>query len=111
MIRRLILAALGALALTCASSVYQRTNATYVVEGEAWCPTPAPCEIPALGAGLPLPWLIDNPQISVPGSIFIFEDDVRPAAFLLDALAWFALILLALRLLRKKKKHYAESAE
>jgi hypothetical protein len=95
---------LAAIALTCASAAYQRVGARRMVEGEAWCATPAPCPIRALGAGLPLPFLVDNPQVSVPYAIGLFEDDFRAGAFLIDVLVWFALALLALRMIRKQTR-------
>jgi hypothetical protein len=90
-----------AVALTCASAAYQRVGPRRMVEGEGFCGTPAPCSIPALGAGFPLPYLVDDPQVSVPNAIGLFEDDVRPGAFLVDVLVWFALGLLAVRVIRR----------
>jgi hypothetical protein len=69
-----------------------------MVEGEGFCGTPAPCAIPALGAGFPLPYLVDNPQVSVPNAIGLFEDDFRAGAFALDVLVYFTLGILALRI-------------
>src|SRR5829696_7802181 len=56
-----------------------------------WRRPPAPCAVRALGAGFPLPYLIDDPQVSVPNQIALVEDDFRPGAFVIDALFWFAL--------------------
>ncbi|MBW3571140.1 MAG: hypothetical protein KY467_08540 [Gemmatimonadetes bacterium] len=92
--------AAAAVALACASAAYQRVGPRRTVEGEGWCGTPAPCAVPVLGAGFPLPFLIDNPQVSVPGAIALVEDDFRPAAFLANVLVYFALALLAVRLVR-----------
>lgn len=85
-----------AIALTCLSAAYQRVGPRRMVTGEAWCSAPAPCAIPALGAGFPLPYLVDNPQISVPNAVGLFEDDFCAAAFLADALFWFVLAATAL---------------
>ncbi len=75
-----------------------------MVGGEAWCGTPAPCAVPALGAGFPLPYLIDDPQVSVPGRIGLVEDDFRAGAFLVDALAWFALGLIVIHISRSIRR-------
>jgi hypothetical protein len=93
-----------AIALTCASAVVQRTGPRRMVEGEGWCSTPAPCEIRALGAGFPLPYLVDNPQVSVPNAIGIGEDDFRAWAFAADVLVYLAITLLALRMIRARLK-------
>lgn len=102
--RRFITLALTAIAFTVASSAWQRTGARRMVEGEAWCATPAPCAIDALGAGFPLPYLVDDPQVSVPNRISLVEDDFRPGAFLLDALFWFVLAALTPVGVRKRQE-------
>ena len=95
---------LTAVALTCASSAYQRVGARRMVEGEAWCGTGAPCQIRALGAGFPLPYLIDDPQVSVPNAIGIGEDDFRPRAFFVDMLFWLVLAVLVFTGLQKSQQ-------
>ena len=92
--RTLLALAAMALVLAAASAAYQRVGPRRMVTGEAWCSTPAPCAVPVLGAGFPLPFLVDNPQVSVPNAIGLVEDDFRPGAFLLDALFFFALAFL-----------------
>jgi hypothetical protein len=82
----------GALLLTCASAAYQGHAARQVVEGEGFCPTPDPCAVPALGAGFPLPYLLDRPTVSVPGAVHLVEDDFRPAAFLVDLLLYGVIV-------------------
>ncbi len=99
--RTVLALAAVAVALTVASVRYQRVGPMRLVEGEGWCSTPAPCAVPVLGAGFPLPYLIDNPQVSVPNAVGLFEDDVRPGAFILDALFFFALGLLIIRIIRE----------
>jgi len=79
-----------AAALAGASAIAQRVGARQMVEGEAWCSTPTPCAVRALGAGFPLPYLVDDPQVSVPNQIGLVEDDFRAGAFLVDTLFWFA---------------------
>ena len=99
-----------AIALTCASAVVQRAGPQRMVEGEGWCSTPAPCEIRALGAGFPLPFLIDNPQVSVPNAIGIGEDDFRAGAFAIDVLIYLAIVLLALRMMRGRRRRTSAPA-
>jgi hypothetical protein len=91
-------------ALTCVSAAYQRVGPRRVVEGEGFCGTPGPCAIPALGAGFPLPFLIDNPQVSVPNAVCLFEDDFRAGAFLVDVVIYFALGFLALWVMRRRRR-------
>jgi hypothetical protein len=111
-VRRRTLAALAviATALTCLSAAYQRVGPRRMVTGEAWCSTPAPCAIPALGAGFPLPWLVDNPQISVPNAVGLFEDDFRAGAFLIDALFWFALAAITVLIIQRVRSRRSASA-
>lgn len=102
--RTLLALAAAALALTCASAAYQRVGPRRMVTGEAWCSTPAPCAVPVLGAGFPFPFLVDNPQVSVPNAIGVVEDDFRPGAFLLDALFFFVLAFLARWFIRSRNR-------
>lgn len=100
---RTLLALLAlALALTGASAMIQRVGPLKLVEGEGFCPGREPCYIPALGAGFPLPYMVDNPQVSVPHAVHLFEDDFRPAGFVLDTLFYFSLGALGLRLRRRR---------
>lgn len=93
-----------AIALTCASAMVQRVGPRRMVEGEGFCSTPAPCAIPVLGAGFPLPYLVNDPQVSVPNAIGLFEDDVRTGAFLIDVGIYFALAFLALWIVRRRRR-------
>lgn len=102
--RTLALLLLIAIGLTCASAAVQRVGPRRMVEGEAWCSTPAPCPIRALGAGFPLPFLVDNPQVSVPNAIGLFEDDFRTGAFVADALFWFTLATLVFAWMQRSRK-------
>lgn len=92
-----------ALALTGASVMVQRVGPLKMVEGEGFCPGREPCYIPALGAGFPLPYLVDNPQVSVPNAVGLFEDDFRPGGFVLDVLFYFALGAFGIRLARRNQ--------
>ncbi|WP_420127411.1 hypothetical protein [Longimicrobium sp.] len=94
----------AALALTCLSAAYQRTGPRRVVSGEGFCDTPAPCTVPALAAGFPLPFVIDNPQISVPNAIGIGEDDFRADAFAIDVLIYFTFGFLVLWMMRRRRR-------
>jgi hypothetical protein len=108
---RTLLAPAAALVLATASAAYQRVGPRRMVTGEAWCSTPAPCLVAVLGAGFPLPFLIDNPQVSVPNAIGLVEDDFRPGAFLLDALLYFALTVLAASRVHLRKRHEKNSVD
>lgn len=101
-LRALLALAAVALVLTVTSAAYQRVGPTRMVEGEAWCETPAPCEIRALGAGFPMAYLVDDPQVSVPDAVHVLEDDFRPLAFAADLLFFFAAVVLAARLLQAR---------
>lgn len=97
---RMALAALAitiAFLLTLASVLIQRVGPLVPVTGEGFCPDGKSCLVPALAGGFPLPYLIDNPQISVPNALFIIEDHFRPGAFFLD----FFIYLLGVVLLGK----------
>ena len=89
--------AAAALALTCGSAVVQRVGPTQRVEGEGFCPGREPCRVAALGAGFPLPFLVDDPQVSVPNAIGLFEDDFRPVAFAANLSLYLGLCALAAR--------------
>ncbi len=91
-----------ALALTGASAMIQRVGPLKLVEGEGFCPGREPCYIPALGAGFPLPYMVDNPQVSVPYAVHLFEDDFRPGGFVLDMLTYFTLGAAGLWLWRRR---------
>ena len=89
--------ALVVLALVMASGSvgYQRVGPIQVVEGEGFCPGREPCHVPALAGGFPLPYLVDDPQISVPHSLGVGEDDFHRGAFAVDALFFLGLGLVA----------------
>ena len=96
----LALVALAA-AVTIASVAIQRVGPTRLVEGEGYCPGMEPCRVPALGGGFPLPWLVDEPQVSVANQLSIFEDHFYPGHFLVDLALWLALIEISLGLRRR----------
>lgn len=100
--RTLLALAAAALALTLASVRYQRVGPLKRVEGEGFCRTPEPCEVPALGGGFPLAWMVDDPQVSVPNAISPFEDEFRPFPFAVDFLFFLVLALGAARLARTR---------
>lgn len=98
-----LLGALGlALMLTLASAAFQRVGPLRQVEGEGFCPDGGRCRIPVLGAGFPLAYLVDNPQLSVPHAVHLIEDDFRAGAFALDALFYLVLTAAATRLVRRR---------
>lgn len=96
--RRPLLALVLALAATASSAGYQRVGPAARVEGEGFCPGRAPCVVPALGGGFPLPYLVDDPQVSVPNALSVPEDDLRWGPFAVDLAAYFAVALGALTL-------------
>jgi len=88
-------AAALAVASTAATTLVPR-QAPARVEGEGFCPTPRPCWVPARAAGLPIAFLVDRPEISVPGRLSLGEDEIRPAALAGDLavhlLGWVLLL-------------------
>jgi hypothetical protein len=93
------------LVLTVASLAIQRVGPTRLVEGEGFCPGPEACRVAVLAGGFPAPYLLDNPQVSVPNALFLGEDDFRPGAFALDAAAYLAVSLAARWLWRRARRH------
>lgn len=55
-----------------------------------------PCYRPLLTAGWPIGYVVDRPDLPVQDRLG-FEDDIRPAMYLLDALFYFALLSIAWR--------------
>jgi hypothetical protein len=87
-----------AVGLALASLAVQRTGPLRLGDGEGFCPGAAPCRVPVLGAGFPVPYLIDAPQVSVPGRVALVEDDFRVGAFLANVVFYALLAALGLRL-------------
>lgn len=106
-IRTLTLLAGLALVLTAASVLYQRVGPTQLVDGEGFCPGMAPCRVPALAGGLPFPYLIDRPTVSVAGALGLGEDEFRAGAFAADALLVFGLVLVGHRLAARRPRRAA----
>jgi hypothetical protein len=92
-----------AVGLAAASVVVQRVGPLRLVEGEGFCPGAEPCRVPVLGAGFPVPYLIDDPQVSVPGRVALVEDGFRAGAFLLNVAFYAGLAALVLRLARRSR--------
>lgn len=81
-----------AVVLTLATAWIERVGPTRVVSGEGFCGDAAgPCRVAVVAGGWPVPYLLDNPQISVPDAAHFVEDDVQWWAFWLDVLVWFGL--------------------
>lgn len=82
-------------ALTLASVTVERKGPLVTIGGEGFCgeDAAAPCEVEALAGGWPLPYLVDNPQISVPNALHVVEDDFQLGAFLADVGFGFGLLL------------------
>ncbi len=90
-----------AIGLTSLTGFYQHQN---VMRRDAVdrCPNAQPCAIAVLGAGFPLPFLVDNPGISVEGKLALGEDDFRAGAFAGDVLIYWGIGLIMSRLVRRK---------
>jgi hypothetical protein len=91
-----------AIALTLISGLYQQPN-VMVRNAVDRCPNAQPCAIAVLGAGLPLPYLVDKLGISVEGKLALGEDEFRGGAFVGDVLVYLGLGLLVSRLVAGKK--------
>jgi hypothetical protein len=100
--RTLALCLIAALALTSLSGFYQHQN---VLRRDAVdrCPNAQPCAIAVLGAGFPLPFLVDKLGISVEGKLAIGEDEFRGGAFVGDVVIYWGLGLLVSRFVAAKK--------
>ena len=92
--RRLSLVGGCALLITLATLGFQRVGPLSTVEGEGFCAGREACRVPALGAGFPLAYLVDDPQVSVAGRLSPAEDGFRTGAFVLNVL-FHASVLLA----------------
>lgn len=53
-----------------------------------------PCLEPMLNGGFPIPYLFDQPGVSVEGKLSFVEDTLRPGAFVLDVALYFSGLLL-----------------
>lgn len=91
-----------AILLTLVTALYQRRGARFEVVGEGFCPGRDPCSVEVLGAGLPFPYWVDNPQVSVANSLNLVEDDFRFGFFLLDVGCFLIVLLVADRLRRRR---------
>jgi hypothetical protein len=91
-----------AIGLTSLTGFYQHQNVMRrdVVDR---CPNAQPCAIAVLGAGFPLPFLVDNPGISVEGKLALGEDDFRAGAFAGDVLIYLGLGLFVSQFIAAKK--------
>jgi hypothetical protein len=99
-----------ALLLTILSGGYQRYGPLRQVEGEGFCPGVELCFRQVQGAGFPLPYLLDNPQVTLNGSLDLTDDDVRPGIFALDLLFYALLLAVGAHLLGKGAEHRREAA-
>jgi hypothetical protein len=88
--------------LTCLFFAMQQKT-TRTDWGEHCSPRPSLCPISVIGAGLPIPFLVDNLGFSVEGSLGFFEDEFRSGTFALDTLIYFCFGSLATRLATQKK--------
>lgn len=85
----------AALSLALLSSEVESTGPELVQDGNICGPTfNEPCLKPVLKGGFPVAYLFDVPGVSVQGKLSFGEDEFRPAAFVLDAGVYFAVMLL-----------------
>jgi hypothetical protein len=91
-----------AIALTLISGLYQQQN-VMVQNAVDRCPNAQPCAIAVLGAGFPLPFLVDKLGVSVEGKLAIGEDEFRGGAFVGDVVIYWGLGLLVSRFVAAKK--------
>ena len=103
MTRMLSLTAL-ALVLSVLSAFIERTGPEVASYGNM-CGAKAneDCLKPLLKGGFPITFLFDQPGVSVQHQLSFVEDQVRLGAFALNTAMYFAAIVLAARLLRKKE--------
>ena len=105
MLKRILLMALFALVLTCASFWYQRRGPELVVTGNLCGPnTDQFCYEPAFKGGFPLAYIYDSPGISVYGKIALVEDRFLRGRFLIDVLAYFLVLMIAGRLYDARRR-------
>jgi hypothetical protein len=91
-----LVAAVAAFILTCASCAYQRRGPELVVVGNVCGPSGNDlCYEPVLKGGFPLAYIYDAPGVSVQGKLDLGEDKLRPGAFALDVFAYFVALLVA----------------
>jgi hypothetical protein len=91
-----------AIALAIISGLYQRQN-VMVRNAVDRCPNAQPCAIAVLGAGFPLPFLVDKLGVSVEGQLGLGEDEFRGGAFVGDVVIYLGLGLLVSRFVATKK--------
>ena len=95
---RLLLAVLAATLLAALSVLVQRRGPELAATGNLCGPRMDEiCWAPRVNGGFPLPFLFDNPGVSVPDQLGIGEDDFRWPPFLADVLFWLLLLLLLAR--------------
>jgi hypothetical protein len=93
---------LMAIALTLISGLYQQQT-VMVRNAVDRCPNAQPCAIAVLGAGFPLPYLVDKLGISVEGKLALGEDEFRAGVFVGDVMIYLGLGLLVSRFVASRK--------
>lgn len=88
--RRFWASLLFGLVATVASAWVERGGQPREVGGEGFCglEATAPCLVETFGGGLPLVYLVNNPEISVPTALAFVEDDFHAAPFAADVAFW-----------------------
>jgi hypothetical protein len=98
-----LISLLCAFLLTFVSFLYQRVGPIQAFVGTECGSPDNKCFAPALNGGFPFPYVIDQPTLSVPNSLF-FEDDFRLGAFLLDMSIYLLLVLPLINFLSTRLK-------
>ena len=100
-LNRILLAGVLAVVLSVLSAYIERTGPEVASYGNMCGPVAnGPCLKPLLKGGLPIALLFDQPVTSVEHQLSFAEDQVRIGAFALNTALYFAVIVLAARLLR-----------
>ena len=98
------LALMSSMMLTGLSVRIERTGPELVQYGNLCGPgNDAPCYQPVLKGGFPFACLVDMPGVSVERKLG-FEDTLSAGALLLDIASYAALVLLAMRLVRRRSR-------
>jgi hypothetical protein len=91
------LSAVFALALTLLSSLVERKGPELASYGNLCGPSGnQDCVEQVLNAGYPLPYLFDQPGVSVERRLLFLQDNVRPLPLALDFFAYFAIAAAAI---------------
>lgn len=93
-----------AVLLALASVLVQGHGPEQVADGNVCGPRgDGPCLRPALKGGFPVAYLVDRPGVSVEGKLSLGEDELLPAALLIDVAFYALLLALVLRAWHRRR--------